>query len=309
MALEFAGLVDFLNATDSRSAAYGKWSVRRAGRNRVWRAQAPDFTVYVKLADGAKYYARERYGLDISQQLAAQDERIAAPSVLYTNDAIGAIVASAVQGVRLDDLLKAGFRIDHNPLRSDRPMQAFVNSVAQARHWLEALHSLPVARKEILFDHTCAHMRDRILTKLQRAVEARLLYLEPQVLRGFGSMEVQALDSVERLICGDASLGNFLWDGERISRVDFEDLGFGAPARDYAEIRAGFQSTDQRFWYWSLRRALAALPPASGQTEETMYRLEWALDRHWPGPNTKPTEQTRRLTPQIESMVKSLVPG
>lgn len=301
----YDGLTRFLLDSDPARAAHGDWLVLRVGRNPVWRIQSRTGTFFVKIMRSPRYYQRERHGLEISQRLARQHDWINAPELIYTSEPEGALITSALPGVGVGRLLRSAFRVDRNPVRRTAPIEELARALSHVLRWLAALHREPVTCRELLFDHSCAHTRDRVLGKLERAVEHGVLELNDGVLHRFRELDVSA-SRPEHLICGDATLGNFLWDGQRIGRVDFEDFGFGAPARDYSEIRQGLEAVGRKPWYWNAERAMAMLPATSGQIEDTLYRLEWALDRHWPGERTKPTRRMRALERNIQHMLDTI---
>jgi hypothetical protein len=59
-------------------------------------------------------------------------------------------------------------------------------------------------------------------------------------------------------------------------------------------------------WYWSVDLAMALLPRGTRPVEETLYRLEWAVDRHWPGRRTQPTKRMRALEGSIQHMLATV---
>jgi aminoglycoside phosphotransferase len=301
----YDGITRFLLDSDPVKAAHGEWAVLRVGRNPVWRIQSRGATFFVKIMKGPRYYQRERHGLEVSQRLARQHDWINAPELVYTNEALGALITSALPGVGVGRLLRSAFRMDRNPFRRTAPIEQLLRALSHVLQWLAALHRMPVNCRNLLFDHSSTHTRDRVLGKLNRAVEHGVLELNDRVLQRFRELQVSP-SQPEHLIIGDATLGNFLWDGQRIGRVDFEDFGFGAPARDYSEIRQGLEAVAQKRWYWSADPAMTMLPSTSGHVEEALYRLEWAVDRHWPGARTKPTRRMRALERDIHQMLDAI---
>jgi aminoglycoside phosphotransferase (APT) family kinase protein len=301
----YDGITRFLLDSDPVKAAHGEWAVLRVGRNPVWRIESRGGTFFVKIMKSPRYYQRERHGLEVSQRLARQHDWITAPELVYTNEGQGALITSALPGVGVGRLLRSAFRRDRNPFRRTAPIEEMLRAFSQVLRWLAELHRVPVTCSTLLFDHSITSMRDRILRKLNRAVEHGLLELNDCVLQRFRELQVSA-SQPEHLISGDATLGNFLWDGQRIGRVDFEDLGVGAPARDYSEIRQGLEAVGHNRWYWSVDQAVVMLPPTSGRVEEALYRLEWALDRHWPGERTKPMRGMRALERDIYHMLEAI---
>lgn len=306
MSSQFSRLIRFLQADDPLKGTHGDWSVLRVGRNRVWRAQAGPTTVYVKITDDARYYRRESHGLRISQQLADQRDWIVAPELVHADPAEHALVLSSLPGVSVAELLKNALRVDRNPFRRREPLDRFMNALSHVVRWLRAVHQVAATDRSVLFDHTTTHMRDRIHSKLQRAIQHGLLNTDEKILEAFRQLEVSEPDPEPHLVCGDATLGNFFWDGSRIGRIDFEDLGFGAGARDFSEIRQGLEYVASKRWYWSTRAATAVLPPRDNRNEDVLYRLEWALDRHWTDGRSTPTRRMRRLGGSIESMLHAV---
>lgn len=303
----YSKLIAFLQVNDPQRVAHEGMSVLRVGRNRVWRVETPVRTVFVKIMDTDPYHRRELHGLQLSQRLADQHDWIVAPQLLHSEAEQRALVTSSLPGTSVGRLLQLAFRADRNPLRRTGPVDRFHTALSHVLRWLEHLHGTDSIDPSVLFDHTTLHMRERILSKLRRAVDSGLLDCEDEVLKQFEDIEVPSPETEAHVICGDATLGNFFWDGERVGRIDFEDLGFGAPARDYSEIRQGLEYIAGKPWYRSTRRALELLPASGGGVQDTLYRLEWALDRHWPGGRTRQTRRMRQLRRSIERLVGAVV--
>jgi hypothetical protein len=308
---DYDDLTRFLLEADPAEGSFGEWAVVRVGRNPVWRVQSPGETVFVKIMSDPRYYHRECHGFEVSQQLATQHNWITAPELVHTNEAQGALITSALPGIGVGRLLRSAFRMDRNPLRRSEPIDEFLQALSFVLRWLEALHLAPVACRPLLFDHSSTRMRDRIVEKLDRGMKHGVLEVDGQSLERLRQLEVSAAEPA-RLICGDATLGNFLWDGQhgRVGRVDFEDFGFGAPNRDFAEIRQGLEVAGSKPWYWNVDRALTMVPSGGGPVEEGLYRLEWMIDRHWPGRRRswKPTRRMRTLEREIRDMINAITP-
>jgi aminoglycoside phosphotransferase (APT) family kinase protein len=295
-------LTRFLIDSDPVKGVHGEWVVLRVGRNPVWRIQSRNEICFVKIMKDPRYYQRERHGFELSQQLAAQHDWITAPELVHTNETQGALITTAVPGIGVGRLLRAACRMDRNPLRRNGPIEEFLRALSFVLQWLAELHRTPVTCKNLLFDHSSTRVRERIIVKLNRALEHGVLEVDEGTLQRFRQLDVSVPEPASQLICGDATLGNFLWDGQRqrIGRVDFEDLGFGAPSRDFSEIRQGLEVAGRKPWYWNVDQARTMVPSSSGHVEEDLYRLEWALDRHWPGGRRKPTRRMRALERTVQ---------
>jgi aminoglycoside phosphotransferase (APT) family kinase protein len=303
--MAYDGLTRFLLDSDPVKGVHGEWVVLRVGRNPVWRIQSRSATFFVKIMKDPRYYQRERHGFEVSQQLAAQHGWITAPELVHTNEAQGALITTALPGIGVGRLLRSAFRMDRNPLRRNAPIEEFLRALSLVLEWLAELHRMPMTSKDLLFDHSSTRVRERILVKLNRGLEHGVLEVDEQTLQRFRQIDVSVPEAANHLICGDATLGNFLWDGQRqrIGRVDFEDLGFGAPSRDYSEIRQGLEVAGKKPWYWNAGKAMTMVPSSSGHVEEDLYRLEWALDRHWPGGRTRPTRRMRALERSVQNLL------
>lgn len=293
-------LTTFLLQTDPVRGTYGGWEVLRVGRNPVWRIRREKQELFVKIMRDSRYYRRERHGLEVSRQLAKDHEWMVAPELVYADETQGALITTALPGTGFGRLLRAGFRMDRNPLRRAALMEHALRGLSHAIRWLAQLHQVPVTCRKLLFDHSISRVRDRVVGKLRRGIEHGVLSVSEEVLARLAALQLDKPTQPERLLCGDATLGNFLWDGRRIGRVDFEDMGFGAPDRDYSEIKQGLEIVVRKRWYWSVDRAIALLPRSNRPQEDTLYRLEWALDRHWPGGRTQPTKRMRALENSIQ---------
>jgi hypothetical protein len=302
----YRDLTRFLLDADPVRGTYGGWDVLRVGRNPVWRVRYQGQEYFVKIMRDPRYSRREYHGLEVSRQLASKHEWIAAPELVYTDETRGALITTALPGRGVGSLLRAGFRKDRNPLRRAAPMEHALQGFSHVLRWLTQLHQMPVTCRDLLFDHSSARVRDRVAGKLRRGIEHGVLAVEEEVLARFTGMTLDAPQQPERLLCGDATLGNFIWDGRRIGRVDFEDMGFGAPDRDHSEIRQGLEVVARKPWYWSVDRIMALLPPIGRPVEDTLYRLEWAVDRHWPGQRTRPTKRMHALERSIQHMLAAI---
>jgi hypothetical protein len=303
---KFHDLTRFLLDNDPVRAVHGAWDVLRVGRNPVWRIRSTDGLFYAKIMRAQPYYRREHHGLDISRQLADRYEWITAPELVYTNEAQGVLITTALPGVGVGRVFRAAFRMDRNPFRRDAPIEAALGALSQVLQWLGEFHQMPVTCREVLFDHSTTRRRDRIFGKLTRGIEHGVLEVAGPTLERFRELDVSVSTAPAQLISGDATLGNFLWDGQRIGRVDFEDLGFGAPARDYSEIRQGLEAAGNRPWYWGVDRAMTLVPTSTGRVEDALYRLEWTLDRHWPGGPARRTKRMRDLERRIQHMLTTI---
>jgi aminoglycoside phosphotransferase len=304
---DYDDLARYLLDTDPAKASFGDWAVARVGRNPVWRIESRREILFVKIMKDPRYYARERHGLEKSQRLASQHDWITAPDLVHTNEDTGALVTTALPGVGVGGLLRSAFRMDRNPLRRSGPMEELLRALSFVLRWLGELHRLPVTSKNLLFDHSSTRIRERILVKLDRGVAHEVLAVDGAAQERLGQLEMPPSAPVH-LICGDATLGNFLWDGRRgrIGRIDFEDIGFGSPARDFSEIREGLKTAGSKLWYWNVDQALAMVPSGGGPFDEGLCRLEWALDRHWPGGRRKPSRRMRRLERDIRAMLGAI---
>jgi aminoglycoside phosphotransferase len=301
-------LTRFLLDSDPVKGAHGEWVVLRVGRNPVWRIQSRSATLFVKIMKEPRYYQRERHGLEASQQLATQHDWITAPELVHASEEQGTLITTALPGVGVGRLLRSAFRMDRNPFRQNAPIEEFLGALSFVLQWLAELHRMPVTCKGLLFDHSATRRRERILVKLNRALEHGVLEVDEQALQRFRQLDVAVPEPASHLICGDATLGNFLWDGQRqrIGRVDFEDLGFGAPSRDFSEIRQGLEVAGRQPWYWNVDKAIRMVPSSSGHVEEGLYRLEWALDRHWPGGRRRPTRRMRALERNVQNLLAAV---
>jgi aminoglycoside phosphotransferase len=304
----YDGLIRFLLDADPVKGAHGEWIVLRVGRNPVWRIQSRSATFFGKIMKDPRYYQRERHGLEVSQRLAARHDWITAPELVHSNEAQGVLITTALPGTEVGRLLRSGFRMDRNPFRRTAAIEEFLRALSFVLRWLAELHRMPVTCKDLLFDHSSTRVRERILGKLNRGLEHGVLEVDEQALQRFRQLDGSVPEAAAHLICGDATLSNFLWDGkrQRIGRVDFEDLGFGAPSRDYSEIRQSLEVAGSTPWYWNVDQAMTMVSARRGHVEEGLYRLEWALDRHWPGGRRRPTRRMRALERTVQNLLAAI---
>jgi hypothetical protein len=283
------------------------WTAERLGRNPVWRLTKGERTIYAKQAYGQRHYSRELYGLKLGARLAEAHPWITAAEFLYGDSEKHIIVTGAISGSGLGAIMRSAFRIDRNPFHRAGPIAAFKEGLDLALNWLRAFHSLPFESESFLFDHTAGNVRDRLVTKLERAITAGYLSIDSGTIRRLQSISIPRPTAPPTLISGDASIGNFIWDGMRIGRIDFEDIGFGSPAREFAEVRADLTAVKPKPWYWSTQEPATLLPPPESGIEALLNRLEWQLDRHWPDDGGPQTRRMRELAGDITVDLQTLI--
>lgn len=280
------------------------------GRNRVWRVVSPNGAsgeFYVKFARERAWYERELQGLEVAGALADRHDWAMAPTLLFADPEELAVVTSGIPGASGNDLIRRAYRIDRNPLRFRDAMAGFREFVRRVVEWLRALHAHEFEWKEGFVGYQVASVRDRTVRKLERALEATSLSLDPRQVERLASLDVPTASGTASLICGDASLGNFLWDRGRIGRIDFEDLGVGPPGRDFNTIRLYTRRVTGLPWYWSDDELDEILPDGVGGLEGTLHTLEWKLDYHWEARSRRSLWPGDVLDDEVSTLVDSLV--
>ncbi len=298
-------LIDFLASEPSKDVWFQGLHCVRVGRNPVWKISSSEEAYFIKFAGDDRYFARERVGLEATARLAEDHDWIMAPRILHLSAEHRALVMSGLAGESVGRLLARGFRIDRNPTRRRGRRDLFLTALESVVAWLELLHSLQPPFGAPLFDHSPGGMRTRVVRKLARAQDLKVLDISLGLIARIEQMVVP-VDDPGRLVTGDASLGNFIWDEGRIGRIDFEDLGSGHPDRDLAELHEGMLAVERRPWYWSPARAADLIPKPTSPSVHILTSLEWALDRHWQANAGGHGARARELSRIIEHRLTNL---
>lgn len=282
----------------------GGWWGDPIGRNNVWRLRSSDQTIYVKWTNHREHFDREVLGLQAAHELAEEHSWVAAAESLYVNPDMGVVVTSGLRGAKLSTHMRNAYRVDRNPLRRTRSLEMFRGGLQAAIDWLGLFHDCSVLAEPFLYDHTVRGSWRRLIWKLERTTDRPCAPDRDLVLQFIESEPPNHMGRTS-LVCGDAGIGNFLWDGEHIGRIDFEDLGFGLPARDFVEVREDLAAVIRKPWYWSTQRAIDSVPLPGEEPEHLVYALEWAVDRHWPEVLTdRWTPSARRLKLRIDRTLR-----
>lgn len=218
-----------------------------------------------------------------------------------------AIVTRALPGTDVDTLLRRALRIDKNPLRRRPPREQLTAALKAIVRWLSRFHAAGPEKEGTLYDHTPAAVRIRIEDKLKRAIEQELLAVDEAALDALREVKMPVEADRIRLLCGDATLGNFFWDGDRIGRIDFEDLGFGLPARDFFELGHCLDRASANRWYWSADSFSPLVPRSSDDHETTLYLLEWQVDLHWRAAFEGKDRKARRLADKVSETLEAII--
>lgn len=285
-------------------------SAEPVGRNRVWKISSADRgseMFYVKIVRERSWYDREVRGLKIAGVLAERHDWITAPPLLYQDAERLAIVIGAIPGESGTSLIRRAYRMDKNPLRRRKAITPFLDGVRHAVEWLRLLHAHEYEEFEGLVDHRASSVAQRVVRKLERAVRATSLSIDSGKIDRLGSLGSAYPRGPASLICGDASLGNFFWDGERIGRIDFEDLGVGPAGRDFNTIRLYVSRITDLPWYWSDDEVESIVPDGEEGWEGALHTLEWKLDYHWGAHQRSSMRATGRLGGDISSLVDALI--
>jgi thiamine kinase-like enzyme len=81
-----------------------------------------------------------------------------------------------------------------------------------------------------------------------------------------------------KLVFGDVALGNFFFDGDRIGRIDFEDMGMGPPFLDTLLVRYHLELINSRLLYKNCSQLLEILAVSNlFPAYQLIYRLGFAL--------------------------------
>lgn len=285
-------------------------TVERVGRNRVWRVEPEDprqEDYYVKIADEEAWFRREVLGLEIARYLANRHEWIMAPEVHYTDAKIRAIVLGPIRGVSGTEMIRDAFRLDRNPLHRQEPIQRFGHALRAMVKWIGALHESPLPdRLDPLVDHRFPSVRGRVLDKLRRALRATSLDASTERLLAVEHLPSPEGSDAGRLICGDATLGNFYWDGQRVGRIDFEDLGVGTVGRDFNTMRLWIKRVTEIPWYRSRDVPVTEIPGVDENPENTLHTLEWKLDYLWSAHQNGARKRMRKLVGEIQDLLDEL---
>lgn len=249
----------------------------RVGRNRVWRVESPrQGAHFLKICRDAADFERQTFGLRTAAALAASGPGCLAATVVAEDPARHLLVSTPIEGECLAEIFTDAFRWDRNPWARPAKVRRALDALAAVMRWLRAFHAAPVAAAPAAaYDHTAAGTWRRIAHKLD-AIEARSGL--PAGQYGWRDRTFTPPAAPVGLVFGDATLGNFFCDGDRVGAVDFEDVGTGDGARDQATL---CRIIEMAFAQPHYRRVTAALDVV-GRTRTPMHDcvdLELEVDR------------------------------
>jgi hypothetical protein len=298
-----AALVRFLLKENPGKARFGNWRLARVGRNRVWRCSRAKEAVFVKVTTDEGFYHRELSGIKTTQVLAAAHDWISPCELVFAEESSGVVMTKSIPGQNLAKLFRSAFRISRNPLRRAAPIAEFLAAMESMLMWLHHLHSLPLVKNDNLYDHTIQGVGKRVAVKLSRA--AGTCGWPADLSQLYTPSTSDPATSQTRLVTGDANFGNFVWDGHRIGRVDFEHFGWGSPHRDFVEVAQALEAARRKWGYWSPDVASALLPDIP-DFESTLHALEWTLDRHWHATQQQARQRERLLAANVKELLRRL---
>lgn len=220
----------------------------RCGRNDVWRLiDTVSKRYYAKVWDDEDEFRRELVGLQLANELADGRSGFTSAEIVYVSEADLLFVTAELPGDPVIDLFRNAYRIDKNPLRRKRPIATFRAALQAVLSWLSAFHELSSPSVTPIYDHSDSSIRERINTKLNTVFRGQTFGARlgiQSIPCGFAPQDDMGL------VFGDVTLGNFFFDGERIGAVDFEDIGYGAPRRDFVGLRLELNWPFEKLHYW-----------------------------------------------------------
>lgn len=259
-----------------RTAEPGSLDMLRVGRNPVWRVSAAGEMFYCKICPSVAELRREASGYRLAELMAKEDDRFIAADVVAVDEEQRLLVTKQVPGSPVVEWLKAGYRIDKNPLKKRGPRNVASDALGLVCDWLRALQARSPEDCQELCDHNVRSIGERINLVLNRPYHGvtcgELLNLA----------DLPTLSDVQdvTLIFGDCTLGNFYSDGERIGAIDFEDVGIGPTVRDFSNLRDGIEDALENLYYFTDAKLLDALYEPTESYIDVLIRLERRILRY-----------------------------
>jgi hypothetical protein len=272
----------------------------RVGRNDVWRVTLGGAVLFVTYCQNDGEFHRRLAGIELTETIARDNPNIAAARLEAVIAESGVIVVQKAPGIAADRLFRLAYRIDKNPFRGRAARGRFLDALASITDFLRAMHQSLPASREHLWDHGPESVVRRVTSHLDRL---------SQTVARLRGLRVPALpypsNTVSDVVLGDVTLGNFLIDGSRVMCVDFEDLGFGEPRRDFVLLNESLKRALGQWYYWSddFRGLVPMVQPDDPWC--AMYALEAQLLRVWP--ELKQPRQRARLRREVEAARRQLL--
>jgi len=216
-----------------------------------------------------------RAGLEACHQLANSDGRIAAPELIETVDELRILVTRRVAGCAVGAIVTAGCRWDKNPFRKRDRIDRCRLAIDAVLHFLATLHKSPIPDCSTLWDHGPRGVYGRVMQHLQDLQPLANGTSEP--VWQFADPGIRTWKEVP--VLGDATLGNFIFDGSRIACVDFEDFGVGEPERDYLVLSEELKRIQGRWHYWRIGDGIAVPASLAKSPWQELYLAEMELLR------------------------------
>lgn len=285
------------------------WSAERVGRNRVWRVSSETAAVprcYVKAVSEREWYERELAGLKVARDLEAYHDWAMAPEVVFTDPTQLALITTALPGRSGNALLRDAYRRDKNVFANQAPIQRFREALRHIISWLQEFHGGMVDRPHVCIDHRSSSVHERVVSKVDRAISEANFRIDDSVTRGLDALSLEKEESEGSLLCGDVSLSNFYWDGARVGRIDFEDIGIGSPSRDFGILRLHIERITGLPWYRQDSELEKILPIGAPGIIGFLHTLEWKLDYYWDAHQRGYNRSRKELQKEIAAMLHSL---
>ncbi len=254
----------------------------RVGRNHVWRVQhnhseTPCF--FAKFWSKPLCYERELFGLEVINRLAAIYPWLMPIELVKAERDHGLILIEGLTGDFLEDLLKRALRIDRNPFRRHAARKLVASCLRLLFDFVHLLQQQPAVKDQVLLDHSPHGIWTRIEEKTAqlRPFKFSFMPLLEQVL----ACRARTADwpAETKLIHGDLTPGNLVFDGSRLGIIDFEDMGAGPSFVDFLVISSALEQIRGKWHYYSAEDILSSIPSRGVPYGIlALYKLERALN-------------------------------
>ena len=209
---------------------------------------------FLKRYEHKEDYIREVAGIRLAQEIADNDDRFFAARILLTNDEQNVVVTSELKGESLDSIFKSAYRRDKNFFRSASPRNLAKKRLNVMLQWLGELNKRVFPADGLARDHSIVSIRDRIITRLDYLFsDAHVISKHDHAIGVRFSESVAADhegDQPERLQFGDPTFGNFIFQGDRLGVIDFEEIGPSSLSIDTLCIGYWLDRASERWQYW-----------------------------------------------------------
>jgi hypothetical protein len=258
-------------------------SIRRVGRNMVWRIArhgAPQSVYYAKCWSDRRKFARELTGLALFARIAQEHAWIGCPKLVHVDDDRGILVTAAIDGISFESHLKASLARGvafHRMNECARQVQTGFDLLLRLAQCLHATTTPDVSDLARHDGQSVRHRIQRMASRLLGMCRPRSAHALEQLASG-DLLPSESNTCGESLVYGDFSPGNVFLRERQVIPIDFEDLGVGPACRDFAYLSYMLEQFGRQWRYRSAKCIAEKIPKCMHSARSSMlYRIEFLL--------------------------------